>query len=145
MSEWVKVLVGLISGIGIGVLAEPLKRWVGTAYMTKRAEKAIYWEMSAMYVIFCMDKKTIEDARFVHLGPEFKPERFDYYFAEQRESLFGIETWNGIKRVYDTFRTAKQKVDSGQISDAEGADLIGNEFKMCMELGLIDKDRIFKK
>jgi hypothetical protein len=62
MSEWVKVLVGLISGIGIGVLAEPLKRWVGTAYMTKRAEKAIYWEMSAMYVIFCMDKKTIEDA-----------------------------------------------------------------------------------
>ncbi|MBZ5490172.1 MAG: hypothetical protein LAO76_04480 [Acidobacteriia bacterium] len=148
MAEWGKTLIGFISGISVGlivgVISEPLKKWAGAKYITWRAEKEIYWELSGMYVRFFEEHKKIGNTTYVYVGPEFTAERFDYYYAEHKEALFSIPTWVGIKKIYDVFHLTKEQVDQHQISDAEGADRLKREFLICLDLKLLDKTKLFK-
>jgi hypothetical protein len=49
MADWLKVLIGMLTGLIVGVVSEPLKVWIGGKLKQRMIRKELYASMAELY------------------------------------------------------------------------------------------------
>src|SRR5215475_276822 len=136
MAEWVKIIVGVCSGLMVGLIVgvvgaifvEPLKQRRLRQERATKAREEIYRELSHLYYVFVqMDEDTVADPQtFLEERIRYlKLDAYDYYYNQQRETFYDISDWIALKNMVERLGEIRyEMVENHQDAETAVQDVI---------------------
>jgi hypothetical protein len=112
MAEWLKILVSALTGTLVGLLAEPIRKWISDRSTIKTIRSQVYHELGRMYffltehksLMYAMDKGSV----LIILNTDV----FEFYYASKRELLYVIPEHHGFISCYAHLKRLRDDLGS---------------------------------
>lgn len=108
--EWVKILVTALSSLAVGILLEPLRaaiqHWIAKSRTCTIVAKEINVLALQMTSFLNLRQANHSPTNRLTQKPQFDTERYDHAYANNRDHLYEIPSWDSLKRFYDAVKKA---------------------------------------
>lgn len=145
MADWLKVLVGTVAGLIVGLLSEPLKAWINAKVKEKTIRDALYTSMADLYGFFAARFDQELRARYPTAFIDSNLEIFDHYFSTEKAAFFRLREAPFLKTFFYLVRnTYDQMNDQTSTQQEEAVRSILYCVKSGLESGSINGKRLRK-
>lgn len=144
MSEWLKAVLSVVTGVAIGVALEPLKYRIQLRIKANQVRNGVYRELGAIWATLAFQIQsgigTDPQLRFENLDVG----DFEFYYAEDREAFNTFRSPEAIKELYREIAEMKNAVREGLCSPSQGAELLMARFSQVLVDGSLDEELFHK-
>jgi hypothetical protein len=129
MADWIKVLIGALTGMMVGLIAEPIKQWFAMVIDSRRIKKRLFDDLRLIYMTFCTRhgesnrwtaKDLVDNLKFC------TAEKFTFYNEKKQEACYRLRGWSWIKGFFLGYLEIRSKA----LVNPSNPDQIINEIKV---------------
>ena len=133
MADWLKVLIGTVAGLIVGLVSEPLKAWINGKLKEKMIRDALYTSMADLYGFFAARHDPALRALYPSAFIDSNLDIFDHYFSTEKATFFRLREAPFVKTFFYLVRTAYVHMQEGSDTQQEED---GRSIVFCMKSGL---------
>lgn len=145
MAEWLKILIGALAGLLVGILSEPLKSWTSGKLKEREMRSALYSTMADLLGFYESGRNRALRKQYPVGFIEASLEIFDHYNSTDKAAFYRLREAPWIKSF---FHLVRQNFDdlAHQTGDEYEATLRAVLFSVesATEFGAIDSKRLRK-
>lgn len=104
MADWLKVLIGTLTGLIVGLVSEPLKGWITAKLRERVIRRALYASMADLYGFYSAKLDPAMRKQYPMAFVDENLEIFDYYCSTEKAAFYRLPEAPFIKSFFKCVR-----------------------------------------
>jgi hypothetical protein len=131
VAEWLKVLIGALAGLIVGLVSDPLKTWINGKLKEREIRRALYRSMADLYGFYSSKYEAGLRERYPMAFENSNLDIFDHYFTTEKAAFFRLPEAPFVRTFFTLVRDSFDQRGT-HVGRQEDIDAI----KFCMQSGL---------
>ena len=100
VADWLKVIIGTVAGLIVGLISDPLKGWINSKLKARKIRNILYTSMADLYGFYAGGSDSaLRDAYRIGFI-ESNLEIFEHYFSTEKNAFFALSEAPFIKTFF---------------------------------------------
>lgn len=115
MADWLKIVIGTLTGFVVGLVAEPIKTWIAAKLKERMIRKAPYASMADLYGFF--SRTSEEQHPCIRL--DLHLDMFNHYYTTEKTAFYRLREAHFIGSFFHQVRGISDALSAKQDRECE--------------------------